>query len=180
MSDQVAQLSIEDARSFFLWFYQEYTLYVYKQAWQYCNHPNDIEDLVQEVWAKLCAQSDKLSQLSKEQHFSYIAATVRNTVISSSRKSSVELSLDAAYGITYNEADILNRIMDKQLSIQHFKKVWPLVPASSREILERKYFLEESDAEIAQALGRRRPAGYRLGRRFSICLLPPLRETWHR
>ena len=135
--------------------YDEYSLYVYKRAWQYCSNAVHIDDLVQEVWMNICANPDRVFQLPKPQLMAYLSATVRNTACSLARSAPVELPLEDASRLTYNEADILNTILDRRLSVEAFRSVWPYVPEQARELLERKYFLEESDAEIAQALGIR-------------------------
>lgn len=133
--------------------YDAYSRYVYKLAWQHCTHPEDVEDLVQEVWVKICANPYPLDGLTKGQQLFYLSTAVRNTAISMSRNASENCPLDAVYGMGYNGAEILNRMLDRRVSVQQFRKLWPQVPQAARELLERKYFLEESDEEIARALG---------------------------
>lgn len=83
----------------------------------------------------------------------YLAAVVRNTACSFSRSTSHEVPLEYADKLTYCEAEILSRILDRKISIELFRKVWPCVPIASRTILERKFILNESDEEIAYVLG---------------------------
>lgn len=147
--------SIYDCHLFLTWLYAEYHLYVYKLAWQYCNDADYIEDFVQDIWLSLCAHPEKLSTLNKAQQLAYISATIRNAGASLARSVTYEVALTDAYGITYNEAEILNGIFDRKTSIQQFRKIWPRVPQPAREILERKYLLNQSDAEIARTLGIR-------------------------
>ena len=135
--------------------YDEYSLYVYKRAWQYSGNVVHIDDLVQEVWMNICANPDGISQLPKPQLMAYLSATVKNTACSLARKAPFELPLEDASSLAYNEADILNTILDRRLSVEAFRRVWPYVPEPARELLERKYFLEETDSEIAHALGIR-------------------------
>lgn len=151
----------QDIQAFLVWFYQEYSRFIYKLALQTCYDTTDVEDLVQEVWLRLCAKGELLSQLPKERHLSYIASAVRNTAISIARKYKKEYPLECAYAISYNEADALNAIFDRQIKIQRFRELWPQVPAASREILERKYTLFETDEEIACDLGIK-PASVRM------------------
>lgn len=135
--------------------YDEYRLYIYKHAWKYCSETVHIDDLVQEVWVNICANPDRVLQLPKPQLMAYLLATVKNTAYSLARNTPADLPLEAIDGLSYNETDILNAILDRRLSINEFHRIWPCVPAQARELLERKYFLEESDSEIAQALGIR-------------------------
>ena len=153
MNHLKSKQAVRKAHAFLIQFYDSYHLYVYKLAWQYWNRPEDIDDFVQEIWVRLCTHTSKLESMPHEEQLAYISTTIRNTAISLSRKKNHEVSLDEAEWITYNEADILNHILDKKLSTQCFRKVWPTVPQSARELLERKYLLEETDAEIALAIG---------------------------
>ena len=134
-------------------FYYEYRLFVYKLAWQHCDGKTDAEDLAQEVWEKLCTKEKVLFAYSKKQQIAYISAVVRNTAVSFARKEKKTCPLDQAYNLGYNEANILNEVMDRQMKAEIFYRIWPSVPESIRELLERKYLLLESDAEIAAAMG---------------------------
>lgn len=145
--------SVHETHTFLLWFYTEYSRYVYKLVWQAIDNPGDVEDLVQEVWLRLCAKGDLLINFSKKRHLSYITATVKNTVISMIRKQHVEYPLEFAYTLFYCEDEIINAIFDRRTKIHRFYEVWLLVPASTRELLERKYILLETDEEIACDLG---------------------------
>lgn len=139
--------------SFLSQFYCMYSKFVYHQAWKYCNTQHDVDDLTQEVWLKLCTRGHQLYSYSAEQQTAYVAATVRNTAISLARKKTGECPLEFAGGISFNESDVLNEIFDRQLKIQTFQKIWPTVPNQTRELLERKYIMKESDQEIAKAMG---------------------------
>lgn len=147
------RVSAQERYEFLEQCYDRYRLYVYKLAWQFGNPKIEVEDLVQEVWAKLCTKADKLILQSSEQQLAYISATVRNTAISLTRQRQIEVPLENAYGISYNEADVLNCILDRRLSARRFQQIWPHIPQSARELLERKYLLDESDTEIARAMG---------------------------
>lgn len=156
LKDEQLDMSIlPDSQAMMEQLYDEYSCYVYKIAWQYCTCHTDVEDLVQEVWIRFCVNPHRLYTLSKPRQMSYISSTVRNTAISLTRNSVVELPLETAQRITYCEAEILNRVLDRKISASLFRQIWPRVPQPAREILERKYFLDESDAEIATALGIR-------------------------
>ena len=133
--------------------YEEYNQYIYKLAWQHACRNVEVDDLVQEAWLKICGKTLHISQLQKPQQLAYLAAVVRNTACSFSRSTSHEVPLEYADKLTYCEAEILNRILDRKISIELFRKVWPCVPIASRTILERKFILNESDEEIAYVLG---------------------------
>lgn len=69
------------------------------------------------------------------------------------RKQHPECPLEYADNIAYHEVELLNNIVDREMRIEIFREIWPCVPAGARELLERKYILNESDAEIADAMG---------------------------
>lgn len=142
-----------DGQDFMLRFYQKYCNFLYKLAWQYRSNRHDVEELMQTVWLRLCEKADVLALMSPERQLSYMATTLRNTAISLSRSNGVEWSLETAENICYNESDILDVLLDRKLRIDRFWKIWPQVPADARELLERKYFLKETDKEIASVLG---------------------------
>jgi len=132
--------------------YTTYSKFIYKEAWKYCNDSEDVDDLVQEVWVKLCSKGDMLSGFSKQQHCTYLSAAVRNTAISLARKKRETLPLDFAEQYGYNEPELLNERLDRQLTVDLFRKAWPQIPLETREILERKYILSQSDKEIARTM----------------------------
>jgi len=147
--------SASETQTFMLWFCEKYSSYLYKLAWKYCKDQYTVEDLVQSVWVKLCEKADVLQTLTQERQLAYIATALRNTAISISRVSGIEYTLEAAENIRYNEQDMLTIMMDRKLRIERFRELWPQVPENARELLERKYFLMESDKEIAAAMGIR-------------------------
>lgn len=142
----------EDYEVFIHELYETYSRLIYKEAWKYFDSIYDVEDLVQEVWIKLCQKIDQLYGFSRAQIVSYITTSVKNNAISMMRKQHPECPLEYADNIAYQEAELLNNIMDRKMRIEAFREIWPCVPAGARELLERKYILNETDAEIADAM----------------------------
>lgn len=141
-----------DIEIFCSWLYDKYSKFVLKEAWKYCNNIQDVEDLTQEIWEKMSIKREILMQYSHEQLCAYLAVSVRNHAISSARKKRDEYSLEAAAKIAYNEMDVLDEYLDRQYKKKAFYKYWRLVPQPSKEILERKYLLHETDDEIGHAM----------------------------
>lgn len=133
-------------------FYETYRKFVYKEAWLYCKTIDEADELSQEAWVKLREKETVLKNLSLKQRFVYLSTTVRNTAISLSRKQKETVPLEFAEQYGYNEPDLLIEALDRKLSIEHFRAVWPGIPQPAKEILERKYVLLESDKEIAQSM----------------------------
>ena len=138
---------------FLLQFYDQYRNYLYKHVWsQYCSK-QDVEDIVQTVWEKLIAKEDLLIKLEHRQRLNYISKTVENTVRELKRKQRVSVcSLEQIKEPTYDGTRFLEQLQDKHMKHEHFQAVWAQVDASTRELLERKYWLDETDEEIASAM----------------------------
>lgn len=133
--------------------YERYSRLVYALSWQYRCEGAEPDDLVQEVWLRLCEKGAVLCDLPQERQIGYLAAVVRNTACSLARKATHTLPLEAAGTIGYQESAMLNDMLDRQCSVQKFRELWPSVPQPAAELLERKYLMQESDAQIAHAMG---------------------------
>lgn len=142
-----------DQEAFFEWFYETYKRFVYKEASRYYENPSDIEDLTQEVWLSVGSQGKQLSTCTSAQHFSYLATVVRNKAISLLRKRHETLPLEYANNLSVDAFENLLTQIDRENAMVKFRKMWADVPAAERELLERKYFLQETDAEIAETMG---------------------------
>lgn len=143
----------DDPEVFFEWFYETYKRFVFKEAGKYFDNPADIEDLTQEVWLNISLKGKQLSTYSSVQQFSYLAVAVRNNAISILRKRKETLPLEFASHISADESDMILDLIDRKITIDQFHKLWPNVPSAERELLERKYFLLETDAEISSTMG---------------------------
>ena len=82
--------------------YETYSRLIYKEAWKYFDSIYDVEDLVQEVWIKLCQKVGQLYGFSKAQTVSYIITSVKNNAISMMRKQHPECPLEYADNIAYH------------------------------------------------------------------------------
>lgn len=134
-------------------FYDKYYKYVYKLAWKECYRSDDVEDVVQSAWELLCAKRDTLQSLSVCKQISYISVTVTNVIRMDARKKKLLVcSLDCISGIGYDGTLVLEQSMDRKIQIEKFREIWPKVDPAVRELLERKYVLEQTDAEIAASM----------------------------
>lgn len=147
--------TISNARGpFLLWLYEQYADYIYKLAWDFCPNPQDVDDLVQTVWEKLIRKEHILRDLDQPQHLNYISKTLKNTLREDARKKKLlTCSLDVVIGYTAGQIDRINESIDKEIQSRLFHEVWPQVDKDIRELLERKYDLNETDEEIARSMG---------------------------
>lgn len=134
-------------------FYERYYKFVYKLAWRECHRPSDVEDVVQSTWEAVCSKYETIKKLSVPRQISYIEVTVRNIIRMDARKKKFDIcSLNGIDGISYDGTVILENLLDRKILIDNFRVVWLQVPPSVRELLERKYVLDQTDAEIAAAM----------------------------
>lgn len=152
-----------DARDLFLlWLYEQYSDYVYKLAWDLCSEPQDIDDLVQTVWEKLISKEHILQKLDKPQQLNYISKTLKNTLHEEARrKKLLTCSLDAVVGYCSGQIDQIDESIDQAIQCRAFHEIWPQIDEDVRELLERKYDLNETDEEIAHSMGIK-PASVRM------------------
>lgn len=138
---------------FLLQFYNQYRNFLYKQVWNQCYSKQDVGDIVQTVWEKLIAKEELLRTLAHGQRLNYISKAVENTIKELTRKQKVPLcSLDQIVEPAYDGTQFLERLQDKRMKHEHFQAAWAQVDDDARELLERKYWLNETDEEIASAM----------------------------
>lgn len=134
-------------------FYTRYQRFVYKLAWSGCHRPSDVEDVVQNTWEALCTKYKTIQRLSSPQQVMYITVTVKNIIRMDARKKKLDTcSLESISGLGYDGTVILEHLMDRKIMLENFRIVWQEVNPAVREILERKYILDQTDAEIASAM----------------------------
>lgn len=145
---------IENNKPDFLqFFYDQYRRYLYKQVWELCNSKQDVDDIVQTVWEKLIAKEYLLRTLAHGQRLNYISKTAENTIKEIARKQKISVcSLEQIAEPTYDGTRFLERLQDKRMKHECFRAAWMLVDENTRELLERKYLLNEADEDIACAM----------------------------
>lgn len=143
-----------DRDSFLLWLYEQYSDYIYKLAWDLCSEPQDIDDLVQTIWEKLINKEQVLQTLDKPQQLNYISKTLKNTLREDARrKKLLTCSLDSVVKCRSDPIDLIDDAIDQAIQLRVFREVWPQINEDIRELLERKYDLNETDEEIARSMG---------------------------
>ena len=77
----------------------------------------------------------------------------KNTIREIARKQNVVIcSLEQIAEPAYDGTRILEQMQDKWMKQEYFQATWALVDADTRELLERKYWLDETDEQIASAM----------------------------
>ena len=174
----ISALPLEQTdKEFALWLYQKYKNLMYLTAKKQISSPEVIEDILQDSIIKLIEKIEVLRSLDQHALAGYIVATVRNTSINFLKKQSIsEKSNDGNDSgsdenttfITLEDLVLLNERAEQLLHI------WPKLSDTDRYLLEGKYVLGYSDAELAQQLYCK-PASIRMkltrARRTAFALL---------
>ena len=106
--------SVDNPDLFLNRFYEAYRLFVYNEAWKYCDKLPNVEDLVQEVWLRLCRKGEQLATYSKKQQCAYIAVVVRNTAISMTQENVETVLLDDMGDVAYDGDAAMIGFLDKK------------------------------------------------------------------
>ena len=131
-------------------FYNQYRNYLYKQVWEQCYDSQDVEDVVQTIWEKLITKEELLRVLVHRQRLNYISKTVENTIRERARNhKAIVYSIEQIAEPAYDGSWFLEQMQDNRIKYEHFKAAWAQVDVNTRELLERKYLLNETDEEIA-------------------------------
>ena len=150
------QMTQSSSDAFFSDFYGQYHRFLYSIVWKHCQDKQLIDDYVQETWTRLLLHQPRLMTLSHEQRVTYISTTVINLLREEARKKRISTcSLDSIPLYTTGGIDALCNHFDSKITRQEFLQLWSQVDADSREILERKILLEESNEEIGRAMNIR-------------------------
>ena len=144
----------QDDLEYFSSLFQKYSRLMFFTAERYINNGVDVDDIVQESFAKLLLHKEKLKTLSGDALSSYIYFTVKNTCINQQknhkRVQEHELSYDAL-----NESVILKTMIPFQQIEDNssIEKMLNSLPDNERMLLTYKYLLDYSDSEISNILG---------------------------
>lgn len=139
---------------YIVWLYDTYHRLMFATAGHYLSNPADREDAVQDSLCALVRSAKALRALDKRALPSYLVSTVRNTAIDMLRAQQGEaLSLDdeelreELAPITPEDSfQLLSR--KEQLNV-----LWQRLSPADRLLLEGKYILGYSDAQLARRLG---------------------------
>lgn len=147
----------DEDREFMTWLYEEYRLLMFSVAGNCYSKQEDKEDLVQTCMERLLRHVDKIRNLSRCALPSYLVITIRNTFYTQykrdERGASQCISLDEAYALdSMFVEDFASTVIDGEYDKEVLLRVWDLLSEEERNLLEGKYILEMSDAELARMI----------------------------
>lgn len=152
--------TIDDSsdREFILWIYEEFQRLMFSTARKYTEDQSSCEDIVQDSLVRLIDKVDTLREKKRCILASYIVSTVKNTSINYMRKQNVIhkhiVSYDADNFQEPASPDIhLGELVHKKDIGEKLLSVLQQLSETDQLLLEGKYILDYSDAELAVQLG---------------------------
>ena len=125
-------------------------------AFNFVSSRYDAEEIVQDSLEKLIKKVSTLQRLERYTLAAYIVYTVRNTAINYLRSRKKEEGRRVAFDESSQEPTAplsLDELLLLAENRHELKKVWCGLSETDRFLLEGKYFLDMSDAELAQHIG---------------------------
>lgn len=147
----------EDDRAYFTRIYFRYTRLMYATARDYTDNPHDCEDIVQDSIIKLIDKIEKLKELPKKALPVYLVYTVKSTALNFKKHQSVVERHCVCEGEQDMENQAIPTLSPEEIAIlmerrASLAEIWPLLSVNDRELLSRKYILEQTDEELAKFL----------------------------
>lgn len=160
----IATIEDEDSREFMTNLYLRCEKRMYREASKLFSRPSDIEDVVYEALAKLIDKIAVLQELSEGERLQYVIVTVKHTAINMTRRASFlpTASFDEmdSFFTAPTDASPEDYILKEQRNA-YLRSIFSEISLEDRLLLEQKYILKWTDAEIAEGLSIQ-PASVRM------------------
>lgn len=144
----------ESDREYMASVYEEFNRLIFWQIHEIEPSCHDGEDIVNEVLIKLIDKIDTIKGFERETLINYIITTTRNVMYNylNEKTRYYRKVYDGDDSSIADDYDLEGEVFDR-IDIESLSELWPSVDEPTRDILERKYILEQPDAEIAKTLG---------------------------
>lgn len=149
------QPTIADDQAFLTQLYIDFHRLMFFTAGKYTGNPYDQEEIVQTSLLKMVKNISRLRQLDRCALPSFIVILTRNTAINYMKHEAVVSR--------YNAPEIIGDSLDPSPTPEEFaingenrrliQCIWPRLSESDRILLEGKYILGLSDAELSELVG---------------------------
>jgi RNA polymerase sigma-70 factor (ECF subfamily) len=159
-STLIVFLAIESAtdREFLESLYRTYRNMLFHIAKGYVHEDGAAEDVVQDAFVKLIPKIPLLRSFDRCRLRAYLVATVRNTAITKAMRWRAERIQriddpveEAAWSISDSGSSLEDALLSKERR-ESFAAVLGSLEEQERFLLEAKYFLQQTDREIAEKL----------------------------
>ena len=150
------QLDTPDSRKFMEDCFEEFGILMYTVAKRYVDEDTAAE-IVQDACIKLIRHIETIMTIPRCNLAGYIVNTVKNTAKNYLTAQVVRLNRSGEMPPEDAGAPTSTGRATEKLVIQledggRFREIWKQLPAADRDVLEKKYLLEETDEELAREL----------------------------
>lgn len=148
----ILTLADESDREFMTRLYLEHRLLMFSEIKKLVHDQWAAEDLIQDALIKLIDKIELLRTLDKPRLTGYVATTAKNLArnyLRAQSRAPVQYE-DLEENRLRSELDVESLILSGQ-TVEDLKAIWPKLKPDTRELLERKYILQQNDNEIAEA-----------------------------
>ena len=135
--------------------YSQYNRLIFSEINKIVKNRWDAEDIVQTVLVKLIGKISLLQGLDRNRLVNYIIVASRNTAYNYLRdnKRETEFPFDETFDVPDNTLVSAEERLITMEMIESAGAAWQALDERSRRLLEMRYYLEKTDAEIAQEVG---------------------------
>ncbi len=155
----LAAMTSEIERAFMTDIYIKYSDIMKKKAEKLLSSDVEAEELVQDVFTKLIERAEVIMAVDEKKLPAYLMAAVRNCVMNHYRRRNIEkkhfteLDEDENIELVRDESPLPEDVYMEKEKASELSAALHKIPEKDRIILEDKYILEMSDAEIAEQFG---------------------------
>ena len=154
----IALIVDEDDREFMTQLFLQYRRIMFSEISKLISDPWDTEDILQNSLIKLCDKVSLLRDLDERRRVCYVITTVRNLAKNHIRDNHVVsiCSFDddnLNLSDTISDGTDINQTIIIKEQLKDLASVWNMLDETTQRLLEGKYILMKSDAELGQMLG---------------------------
>lgn len=160
-------LENESDREFIAGLYEKYNRLIYSEVRKIVSDNWGIQDIMQCALIRLVNKVSLLRSLDERKLVNYVITTARNQAKNYLRQTAKKTAVRSIDSDEYNIENIqddgfdVEKIIIRKEQLTQLSNIWPQLDEPCRTLLESKYILNQSDAEIAEALGVK-PASVRM------------------
>jgi len=155
----IAAIEGEDDKAFMQNLYQEYYGLVRKTVYNITHNANNVEDLVNDTFIKLIEKISTIRTLDSCKTAAYVVYTSKSVTINYIKRKDIHNKhtyfggdMDLAEKVPSLEDTIEERFI-RQEEIEELKNAILKLPEKHKDLLNFKYLLGKTDAEIAEMYG---------------------------
>lgn len=152
--------TIEDAdsREFMEQLYVKYSKLIYSQVYKLTRDSYEVEEIVQESLVNLIEKVDLLQTLPRDRLVNYLISTARYTgyAFFRKRRKVEEIPIEEDETVLFDKGAFqngLDELIIQKMESEQLYQVWSQLRERDQLVLNMKYILDQSNEEIAEALG---------------------------